>query len=396
MKKRLISSLLALLMIFTMLPNVVSAEESKSYTDDLVSLESKGNTLFEIQATDSSGKAFANGRMTVYSYLENKTVGDAFLDDSGKATFIYQPDMKLIENDIAEEGAVDVHYAIFVTNGEEVVVEGFTQTYYSPDFFVEKDSLLAEKASYLTDNLRTDNVQLLDVKTEKIEDDKQFEVVVNEVAKGVAPMDGGGTITILETRDLGNKATDFLVANSANGCTVDANIVKGSKVSLSGGSIITTAFTATDSVETGVRTTTASSGVKYKFYTYYQYVEEKVQWTDGVSTITYTQVRPTAWKSGIGYLTYAESKNAVSPSTLPSGSYTTYASGSYIRVTTNRTYSIGSAASFKGLISGLSYKVDMSYTVLSATTAQRNHGNTTYYEYGGSGSPITELYVTRY
>ncbi|MDF2504999.1 MAG: hypothetical protein K0R54_4550 [Clostridiaceae bacterium] len=395
MIKRIISSMLTFLIIFTMLPNVVSAEENKNYADDLVSVDSTEKNLFEVQVIDSSGKVLANGRMTVYSYLENKTVGEVFLDDNGKTSFVYQPSMSLIEKDLANRGAVDVHYAIFVTNGEEVFVDGFTQTYYSPDFFEEKDSLSAGTDSYSTDNVKTDNVKSLKIKTKKVKDDKNFKVAANDSA-GTMSLMSEGTITILETRDLGYRPTDFIVANSAKGCTVEVNIVRGNKVTLSGGSILSTGFTATSTVETGATTTTASSGVKYKFFTYYQYVEEKVRWTDGVSTITYHQIRPTAWKSGIGYVTFAESKNEVSPGTLAPYTYTTYTPGSYAKVTVGKSFTIGGAAAFTGPLSGINYKVDVNHTVYSDQSAKRTHGSTTYYEYGGNGSPVTELYVTRY
>ncbi len=65
--KKVFSLILVVLMIFTMVPNLVSAEENATFMDDVVSVESTDNNLFEIQAFNSNGMPITGGRMTVYS-----------------------------------------------------------------------------------------------------------------------------------------------------------------------------------------------------------------------------------------------------------------------------------------------------------------------------------------
>lgn len=387
--KKTVSLILAGLMIFTMLPNFVTAEENTDYTNDVVSVESTSNNLFELQAFDSEGNPLAGGQMTVYSYLENKTVGGAFLDDNGKATFNYQPSLSLIEKVLAKDNVVDVQYAIFITDGEEVYIDGFTQTYYSSDFFKGDNSL-----QLASNSIMTNKVQSVKAMTKKPEDIKNLKKVVNSSSE-VRSLAGEGTLTVLESRSLGNKQTDLVYANAAVGCSVTVKIESGTKTTLSGSNILTTSFTGSSQQVTSTTTNAAGIPCRFEFFTYYSYVEERIQWTDGYSTITYTQARPTSWVGGLNYVTYSQSKNGVSPATLTPGSYVTYAANTTQSNESGTSLSLSAALSVTGPLSGGTYTFNMTHVIATNKGVSRLTGNTTYFEYG-TGKTIVDKYITRY
>ncbi len=290
---------------------------------------------------------------------------------------------------MAKANVIDVQYAIFITDGEEVFIDGFTQTYYSSDFFKGKNSL-----QLASNSIMTNKVQSVKAITKKTEEIKNLEKAVNSAGE-VRALTGEGTLTVLESRSLGNKQTDLVYANAAVGCNVTVKIENGTKTTLSGSNILTASFTA-DSQQ-AITTPTGPAGIpcRYEFFTYYSYVEEKIQWTDGYSIITYTQARPTSWVGGLNYVTYSQSKNGVSPSTLTPGSYVTYAANTTQSISSGTSLSISAALSLSGPLSGTTYKFDMTHRTASSQSVTRVTGNTTYYEYG-TGKTIVDKYITRY
>lgn len=390
MSKCKMTMILSILMCFSIFTNIIFAEtindDSLIEIKNVITFDDPNNYLFEISAFNSENQPLKDGYAYVYSYLENKMVGQIKLDNQGKAKFKYQPSKDLILQELKNKEILDVQYAIFITDGKETSLEGFTQTYYSTN-------AVRNKLNKIKDSIVTDGKRNFKVKTQKPQDDQGLNVYQSTSDENLTSASSFSTMGVIESRDLGSKQTDFVIANAAVGCIVGASIEKGTKTTISGSNVISASFTASSSMRVSQETPAATSPFRHEFYTYYNYVEEKHRYVHGGYVYEYYRIRANQWNGGIGYYSYYESKNAVSPDSI---SYiATYGPNSKVELQGGEVFTIGAAANLTGPLSGSSYEIKLDHEVYSTRGVYRQHGNTTYYEYG-SGKPIVSRYITRY
>jgi len=351
---------------------------------NFIAYDSVDNYLFKVNAVDSEGKPLADGHGYVYSYLEEKIVGEIKLDDNGRATFNYQPDKSIVEKAMSDKCALDVQYAVFIGNGKEVFLDGFTQTYYTSDFFDD------EYVIKVNDSITTDARSTFEVRTEVIENLDNVKVFK---ADDIQTNDYS-TMGVVESRRIGSRATDFVTANVAVGSKAGTKIEKSTRTTIKGSGIITGSFTGGSISSVSQETPVATVPFRHVFYTFYDYTEERHQYNDMGYIVEFYQLRATKWNGGIDYASYYEPKNAVSPDSVNWINY--YGYNSHTRLDKNNSYTIGVAANLTGIISGEKYEVSLTHIVSSSESVWRYHAdNTRFYEYGG-GLPIINKYVTRY
>lgn len=394
MIKKKISLILIVLVFVSLFSNIGMANENQLEIDNVISFDSTENNLFKISVLDSQGNPIQNGQGSVYSFFEEKMVGNFELDDNGEAVFKYQPPKSMIQNKLEEKEIIDVQYLVTITNGEELAVEGFTQTYYAPhviDGTFRKD----KSASIMTDDKRAFNV--MTEKPENIEG-----LIVEEAEVSLKDISQSGEVGILYTEvlesiSLGSRETLFISGNAATGTSITGGISQGSITTLSGTGVLSTTFTASQGISVSQPTPVATFGLRRDFYTYYEYVEEKYRLYGGGYSYILHRIRPAQWYGGINYRTVYESRNQASPNDV---NWTnTYPSGSTVQVSQGDSYSIGVGVRLTGPISNTTYTVSLNHTVNSNTSITRKHGNlgenVTYYEYG-SGLPIIDRFITRH